>query len=122
MGQRLLLSTQVFLAIILGGLTLTLCASFILYVAVQEPWQQAAGLICRSLRWSDKNLISAASTCQRRSVTDQRTLASHSPRSTMTFARCLAINAVQEQANREAQDAAMSERWVRSQVASIKST
>ena len=35
MGQRLLLSTQVFLAIILGGLTLTLCASFILYVAVQ---------------------------------------------------------------------------------------
>ena len=67
--------------------------------------------------------ISAASTCQRRSVTDQRTLASHSPqalagsglkgrkslrvtrvasvlldRSTMTFARCLAINAVQEQA------------------------
>eukprot|EP00439_Symbiodinium_sp_Y106_P085825 s102_g29.t8 len=40
----------------------------------------------------------------------------------MTFAMSLAINAVQEQASREAQDAAMSERWVRSQVASIKST
>mmetsp|Transcript_100816 Transcript_100816/g.240307 ORF Transcript_100816/g.240307 Transcript_100816/m.240307 type:complete len:170 (+) Transcript_100816:80-589(+) len=40
----------------------------------------------------------------------------------MAFAKSLAINAVQEQANREAEDAATSERWVKSQVASIKST
>lgn len=46
----------VFLAIILGGMTLTLCASFIVYVAVQEPWQQAARLICRSLHWRGKKL------------------------------------------------------------------
>ena len=34
-GHQFLLSAQVFLAIILGGMTLTLCASFIVYVAVQ---------------------------------------------------------------------------------------
>ncbi|CAE7036719.1 unnamed protein product [Symbiodinium sp. CCMP2592] len=40
----------------------------------------------------------------------------------MTFARSLAIKAVQEQANRDAHDVSTSERWVTSQVASIKST
>ena len=123
-GHHFLLSAQVLLAIILGGMTLTLCASFILYVAVQaklggsgskgkgadslirfrqlrlfltclvsrncsrrlaavsafwhtgslcqnraflecayffqcqEPWQQAARLICRSLRWRGKKNLS----------------------------------------------------------------
>ncbi|CAE7516734.1 unnamed protein product [Symbiodinium necroappetens] len=48
---------------------------------------------------------------------------SHSPQvNRMTFARALAIKAVQEQANRDAHDTATSERWVNSQVVSIKST
>ncbi|CAE7511185.1 unnamed protein product [Symbiodinium sp. CCMP2456] len=40
----------------------------------------------------------------------------------MTFARSLAMKAVQEQANRDAHDTATCERWVNSQVVSIKST